>query len=185
MESSGAASFFGDDNRTDAAAARDASEAAFEERAVRALLKKFGVAPAGALDRLRFGPFDEAYPSFPVRLSAERIKGRALAAADRKPWQLGFHELTPATLFKPEQFAKTAVYRAWEALKEDGAVDRRAVGLVFPGVGLLYAMHDWAYGTEPPDRAFLVTQVKGHRLTVELFDSFLTRVAEGGWTASR
>jgi hypothetical protein len=183
-----AAAFFGNSPEDSAGLEQHIqnSEASFEERAVRTLLKRFSINPSGwdvrekMGSRLRFPIFDEAYPRFPVRLGTRRLVAKRLQSDKRRKGDLAFHELKPNILFREEELRRTQLYKEWELLKEDQSVDGRPVGLVFQCVNTLFVAHDWAY--EGITGIWLtVLEVRGYRMKVELYDQFLDAVAEFGW----
>ena len=188
-ESRDAASFFG---RTPSEAADlevhiQRSEGNFEERAVRQLLKHFRIDPKGwdvrekMGERFRFSIFDSVYPRFPVRLGTRRLVAKRLQAEKRRKSDLAFHELKAITLFKPDEFRKTQVFKEWENLKDDQSLDGRSVGLIFQCVSTLFVVHNWDYFNAPGIRLQWRAE-DGSTLTVELFDTFLASVGDFGWT---
>lgn len=193
QESSSASNFFGDQS-ADLEKYIQESELRFEGSVVRRLLKKFGINPKGwdvkekLGDRLRLPIFDSVYSRFPVRLGTRRLVAKRIRADKRRKGDLAFHELTPRTLFKPEEFARTQIYKEWINLKEDQSVDRRPVGLVFPCVGTPFVAHDWPWLTDAMPGIRLTwlqggPSWEGQELTVELLDTFLDAVFESGWRA--
>lgn len=192
-ESGSAANFLADtpDDRAGLTAHVQASEAAFEARAVRALLTRFAVDPKGwdvkeAMGgdrRYRFGVFDAVYPRFPVRLGASRAVATSLAAKTRRTGNLGFHEVTPAVLFKPDEFRKLRVWKEWTALRDDQSLDLRNVGLVFGVVNALFVIHDWYISYPRPSLALVWRRGDDSDdvVTVEPFAQFLDRVEYHGW----
>jgi len=182
-ESGGASGFFGTPDRAkDLQDSIDAREEAFEARAVRALLKKFGIKSKGweGDEGLKFGRLDENHPSFPVRLSAEKVVARNRGAEKRYVGSLAFHELEPNVLFKLDQFKKTQVFKSWQRLREEPSVDGRPVGLVFLCVGTLYVIHEWGDVPQHPG-VRLEVNLGGHKLTVQPFDHFLEQVWDSPW----
>ncbi len=178
----GAADFFGADLEKHI----QDSEGAFEEQAVRQVLKKFGIDPKGwdvqlkMGERYRFPIFDEVYPGFPIRLGTRRLVARRLAADKRSKSDLAFHELKPLQLFRTEEFRKTQVYREWRALKEDQSADRRDVGLVFQSIGSRFIIHNWS-AHYPALDSRLEISTEDETLFVELLDPFLKAVWDSGW----
>lgn len=185
---SGAASFFGNldpDKGSDIEHAVQLSEAALEKRAVHTVMKKFKLIPVmewgTKSERLtRFALFDESFPHFPVRLGTRRIRAKSMAAPKRRSQDLAFHEMTPAQLFRMEEFKKSQPFRRWEDLKDDCSIDNRPVGLVFPCVSTLFILHDWAYCEAPSGSMSL--HVTRPNCRVELFDVFLDTVEALGWS---
>jgi hypothetical protein len=192
-ESGSAANFLADTpgDRAGLTAHVQASEAAFEARAVRELLKRFAIDPRawdvreamGGDARYRFGVFDDVYPRFPVRLGASRAVATALSAKTRRVGNLGFHEVTPAVLFDPTEFRKLRVFKEWNALHGNYA-DLRPVGLVFGVVNRLFVIHDWDAAYPEPSVALKWLRTDGGltvEATVEPFPQFLDKVAYHDW----
>lgn len=185
-ESSGAENFLSSFRDTASREeALQASEGSFEKRATRQFLKRFNLNAKGwgasEIEADRLSHLDEICPTFPVRLGSQRIKATQTSGAPRGLKHLGFHEVTPGDLFRPDRFRQLQVFKAFELLREDQSVDARSVGLVFPCVGTLFIIHDWSNAAVLP--GISLSWIRGEDspdevLTVETFDLFLDRVAD-------
>lgn len=163
----------------------DKKERAFEDRCVKEITKlvaDLGQDQWGTTAKItaeyeeggrRLAHLDKLWsPIIPVRFGSQNIVAKRKDSEKRTTKDMAFFEMGPQILFKPSELVKTEMYRDWVELREDGSLDRRSVGLLFPLVGKIFVIHNEELGH--PEGICLTGHIDGDLFVIEPLESLIS-----------